>query len=77
MTLHKFTLTAEVEGFFFFDDITALLVEKNKVVADMAKKVMKKLREEVERIERNERARRSCRVVSLRTSCVDAARKKE
>ena len=31
------------------DDITALLVVKNKVVAGMAKKVMKKLREEVER----------------------------
>ena len=27
-------------------DITALLMEKNKVVAEMAKKVMKKLKEE-------------------------------
>ena len=32
----------------FVDDITALLVGKNKVVAEMAKKVMKKLEEEVE-----------------------------
>ena len=33
----------------FVDDITALLRRKNKVVAEMAKKVMKKLKEEVER----------------------------
>ena len=33
----------------FVDDITALLMEKNKVVAEMAKKVMKKWKEEVER----------------------------
>ena len=32
----------------FVDDITALLMGKNKVVAEMAKKVMKKLEEEVE-----------------------------
>ena len=31
------------------DDITAPLMEKNKVVAEMAKKVMKRLREEVEK----------------------------
>ena len=31
------------------DDITALLVGKNKVVAELAKKVMKRLREEVGR----------------------------
>ena len=31
------------------DDITAPLMEKKKVVAEMAKKVMKKLKEEVER----------------------------
>ena len=31
------------------DDITALLMGKNKKVAEMAKKVMKKLREEVEK----------------------------
>ena len=31
------------------DDITALLMEKNKVVAEMAKKVIKRLREEVEK----------------------------
>ena len=31
------------------DDITALLMEKNRDVADMAKKVMKKLKEEVEK----------------------------
>ena len=31
------------------DDITAPLMEKNKVVAEMAKKVMKKLKEEVGR----------------------------
>ena len=31
------------------DDITSQFVGKNKVVADMAKKVMKRLREEVER----------------------------
>ena len=33
----------------FVDDITALLMVKHKVVAEMAKKVMKKLKEEVER----------------------------
>ena len=31
------------------DDITVLLKRKNKVVVDMAKKVMKKLKDEVER----------------------------
>ena len=31
------------------DDITALLMEKNKEVAEMAKKVMKKLKEEVDK----------------------------
>ena len=31
------------------DDITALLIGKNKEVAEMAKKVMKKLQEEVEK----------------------------
>ena len=31
------------------DDITALLMEKNREVAEMAKKVMNKLKEEVER----------------------------
>ena len=33
----------------FVDDISALLMGKNKVVAEMAKKVMKRLGEEVER----------------------------
>ena len=33
----------------FVDDITALLMEKNKEVAEMAKKVMRRLREEVEK----------------------------
>ena len=33
----------------FLDDITALLVVKNKEVANMAKKVMKKFKEEVEK----------------------------
>ena len=33
----------------FVDDITALLMVKNKVVAGMAKKVMKRLTEEVEK----------------------------
>ena len=33
----------------FVDDITALLTEKNREVAEMAKKVMKKLKEEVEK----------------------------
>ena len=33
----------------FVDDTTALLMEKNKEVAEMAKKVMKRLREEVEK----------------------------
>ena len=33
----------------FADDITALLMVKNKVVAEMAKKVMRKLKEEVEK----------------------------
>ena len=32
----------------FVDDITALLMKKNEEVAEMAKKVMKRLREEVE-----------------------------
>ena len=50
----------------FVDDITALLMVKNKVVAGMAKKVMKRLREEVAktssnyqlmRMERQERVR--------------------
>ena len=31
------------------DDITALLMGKNKLVAEMAKKVMKRPREEVEK----------------------------
>ena len=39
----------EVKFRVFMDDIIALLVDKNKVVAKMAKKVMKRLREEVER----------------------------
>ena len=68
----------------FVDDITALLVEKNKVMADMEKKVMKKLREVVEKeasngqslkMERKERARFLRRVASWRTSCFSAARK--
>ena len=33
----------------FVDDITAILMAMNKVVAEMAKKVMKRLREEVEK----------------------------
>ena len=33
----------------FVDDITALLMVKNKEVAEVAKKVMKKLKEEVEK----------------------------
>ena len=33
----------------FVDDITALLMGKNREVAEMAKKVMKKLKEEVEK----------------------------
>ena len=33
----------------FVHDITALLMVKNKVVAELAKKVMKKLKNEVER----------------------------
>ena len=32
----------------FVDDVTALLMEKNKEVEEMAKMVMRKLREEVE-----------------------------
>ena len=36
----------------FVDDITALLMGKNKVVSEMAKKVMKKRREEVEKQDR-------------------------
>ena len=32
----------------FVDDITALLIGRNKEVAEMAKKVMRKLKEEVE-----------------------------
>ena len=33
----------------FVDDIAALLMVKNEEVAEMAKKVMKRLREEIER----------------------------
>ena len=33
----------------FVNDITALLRRRNKVVAEMAKEVLKKLKEEVER----------------------------
>ena len=33
----------------FVDDITTLLMEKNKEVAEIAKNVMKRLREEVEK----------------------------
>ena len=48
------------------DDLTALVRGRNKVVAEMAKKVMKKLREEIQRkashsqstrMEKKERAR--------------------
>ena len=45
MRLKKFTLRWSLRV--FVDDITALLMEKSKVVAEMAKKVMKRLREEV------------------------------
>ena len=34
---------------FFVNDMTALLRRRNKVVAEVAEKVMKKLKEEVER----------------------------
>ena len=34
---------------FFVNDMTALLRSRNKVVAEVAEKVMKKLKEEVER----------------------------
>ena len=44
---HTHLPSAEVEV--FVDDITALLMEKNKVLAEMAKEVMQKLREEVEK----------------------------
>ena len=46
MKLQTFT-SSEVEG--LCCDITALQMEKNKEVAEMAKKVMKRLREEVGR----------------------------
>ena len=42
----------------FVDDIPALLLERNMVVAEMAKKVMKKLREEVEKNASNYRSTR-------------------
>ena len=47
MKLPKFTLPLKLTV--FVDDITALLVEKNKEVAEMAKKVIRKLKEEVEK----------------------------
>ena len=68
------------------DDITALLKGKNREVAEMAKKVMKKLEEEeVEKksftlsVTENskERARWLRRVVPWRTSCVTSVEKKE
>ena len=70
----------------FVDDTTALLMEKNKEVAEIAKKVMKRQREEVEkkvpncrsrRMERKERVRLLLRVASWRTGCVRAAKKEE
>ena len=47
MRLQNFTLRCSWWG--FVDDITVLLREKNEVVAEMAKKVMKKLKEEFEK----------------------------
>ena len=71
---------------FVDDDTTALLMEKNKEVAEMAKKVMRRLREEVGerasncqlmKMDRKEGVRRLRRVVSWRMSCVNAAKKNE
>ena len=64
------------------DDITALLMEKNNVVVVMAKKVMKKLKEEVEKkgfelsVTENGKEGKSKMIASFwRTRCVNAARR--
>ena len=68
------------------DDVTALLMEKNREVAEMAKKVMKKLKEEVVTkglklsVTENGKEGKSKMIAlcgSWKTSCVNAARKKE
>ena len=41
--LQTFTLHCKIEG--FLDDITALMMVKNREVAEVAKKVMKKKKE--------------------------------
>ena len=71
----------------FADDITALLMRKMKEVAEMTKKVMRKLKEEVEKkglklsVADEGKKSKSNMIAScgyLRgTSCVNAARKKE
>ena len=69
----------------FVVDITALLMGENREVAEMAKKVMKKLKEEVERKGlklavtangKEGKARSERHVVSWRMSCVKTAGKK-
>ena len=47
MKLHKFTLPLVLRV--FVDEITALLERTNRDIAETAKKVMKKLREEVDK----------------------------
>ena len=69
------------------DDITALLMVKNKLVAEMAKKVMRKVKEEVAKRASNCRSPRwkkkgKCKMIAScgfagRMSCVNKARKKE
>ena len=68
------------------DDITALVKGKNEEVAEIAKKVMKKLKEEVEKqglelsVTENGKDGKSkmiASVVSWKMSCVNTARKEE
>ena len=70
----------------FVDDITALVKGKNKEVAEMAKKVMKELKEEVEKkglklsVTENGKEGRSKMIASCgswRMSKVNSAKKKE
>ena len=62
-------------------DITATLMGKDKEVAEMVKKVMKKLKEEVEKkglmsVTEDEKSRCLRRVVSWRMSCANSVEQK-
>ena len=66
----------------FVDDITALLMDKNKVVAEMTKKVMRRLREAVERkgvkLSVNENGKEGkSKMIAVGVAAWNAARKKE